>query len=143
MIATWKQYEGQAVDGIPLLRLLGGSEASAVYLGELGGSPCAIKLVPAEEATAQIPLARWQQASKLSHPHLATIHQWGRARLNGASLVYLAMEYRRRGAGLRGSSAHPQGNSRDADPGGERPGLSPLAKIRPRPHPPVQHSQRE
>ena len=23
MIATWKQYEGQAVDGIPLLRLMG------------------------------------------------------------------------------------------------------------------------
>src|SRR5580658_3521940 len=93
MIATWKQYEGQAVDGIPLLRLLGGSEAGAVYLGELAGSQCAIKLTPVEEAAAQIPLARWQQASKLSHPHLTKIHQWGRASLNGASLVYLAMEY--------------------------------------------------
>ncbi len=93
MIATWKQYEGQAVDGIPLLRLLGGSEEGAVYLGELAGAQCAIKLVRVEEAAAQIPLARWQQASKLSHPHLAKIHQWGRARLNGASLVYLAMEY--------------------------------------------------
>jgi len=93
MIATWKQYEGQAVDGIPLLRLLGGGEASAVYLGELAGSQCAIKLAPVDEAVAQIPLARWQQASKLSHPHLTKIHQWGRARLDGASLVYLAMEY--------------------------------------------------
>ncbi len=93
MIATWKQYEGQAVDGIPLLRLMGGSEAGAVYLGELAGAQCAIKLAPVEEAAAQIPLARWQQASKLSHPHLTKIHQWGRARLNGASLVYLAMEY--------------------------------------------------
>src|SRR5580704_12486565 len=93
MIATWKQYEGQAVDGIPLLQLLGGSEAGAVYIGELAGEKCAIKLVPAEEAVAQIPLARWQQASKLTHPHLTRIHQWGRARLNGVSLVYLAMEY--------------------------------------------------
>ncbi len=93
MIATWKQYEGQAVDGIPLIRLLGGNEASAVYLGELAGEPCAIKLVPAEEAEAQIPLARWQQASKLSHPHLTRILQWGRARLDGPPLVYLAMEY--------------------------------------------------
>src|SRR5581483_8309070 len=57
------------------------------------GSPCAIKLVPSEEATAQIPLARWQQASKLSHPNLTKIHQWGRAKLNGGSYVYLAMEY--------------------------------------------------
>src|ERR1700722_2091134 len=93
MIATWKQYEGQAVDGIPLLRLLGGGEASAVYLGELAGSPCAIKLAPVDEAAAQIPLALWQQASKLTHPHLTKIHQWGRARLDGASLVYLAMEF--------------------------------------------------
>jgi hypothetical protein len=93
MIATWKQYEGQAVDGIPLLRLLGGSEAGAVYLGELAGSQCAIKLAPVDEAVAQIPLARWQQASKLSHPHLTKIHQWGRASLNGESLVYLAMEH--------------------------------------------------
>jgi outer membrane biosynthesis protein TonB len=93
MIAPWEQYEGQAVDGIPLLRLLGGSETGAVYLGELAGSQCAIKFAPAEEAAAQIPLARWQQASKLTHPHLARIHQWGRARLNGAPLVYLAMEY--------------------------------------------------
>lgn len=93
MSATWEQYEGQAVDGIPLLRLLGGSEAGAVYLGELAGTQCAIKLVPAEEEVAQLPLARWQQASKLSHPNLSKIHQWGRAHLNGASFVYLAMEY--------------------------------------------------
>ncbi len=99
MIATWKQYEGQAVDGIPLLRLLGGGEASAVYLGELAGSPCAIKLAPVDEAAAQIPLALWQQASKLSHPHLTKIHQWGRARLDGASLVYLAMEFAEEGLG--------------------------------------------
>lgn len=93
MIATWKQYEGQAVDGIPLLRLLGGSDAGAVFLGELAGTPCAIKLAPAEDAVAQIPLARWQQASKLSHPNLVKIHQWGRAHLDGASFVYLAMEH--------------------------------------------------
>src|ERR1700729_633611 len=93
MTATWKQHEGQAVDGIPLLRLLGGSESSAVFLGELAGEQCAVKLVPTEETVAQIPLARWQQASKLSHPHLTRIHQWGRARLDGRSFVYLVMEY--------------------------------------------------
>ena len=93
MIATWKQCEGQAVDGIPLLRLLGGSESSAVFLGEFAGEKCAVKLVPSEEAVAQIPLARWQQASKLTHPHLTKIHQWGRARLEGRPMVYLVMEF--------------------------------------------------
>lgn len=97
MIAAWKQYEGQAVDGIPLLRLLGESDESAVYLAELAGEKCVIKLAPAEESVAQIPLARWQQASKLSHPHVTRVIQWGRTKLggngSGRSLVYLAMEY--------------------------------------------------
>ena len=93
MSGTWKQYEGQAVDGIPLLRLLGESNASAVYAGELAGKPCAIKLVDVKEAEVQPILARWQQASKLSHPRLTGIEQWGRAKLNGKQLVYLAMEY--------------------------------------------------
>ena len=93
MIATWKQHEGQAVDGIALLRLLGGGESSAVYLAERAGERCAIKLVPAEDVVAQLPLSRWEQASKLSHPHLTRILQWGRARLNGTPLVYVAMEY--------------------------------------------------
>ena len=97
MIAAWKQYEGQAVDGIPLLRLLGESDESAVYLAELAGEKCVIKLAPSEESAEQIPLARWQQASKLSHPNLTCIIQWGRAKMggngNGRSLVYLAMEY--------------------------------------------------
>ena len=93
MNASWKQFEGQAVDGIPLLRLLGEGVSSAVYAGELAGKPCAIKLVRAEEAAAPDLLAHWQQASKLSHPHLTGIEQWGRAKLNGGKLVYLAMEY--------------------------------------------------
>jgi TonB family protein len=42
---------------------------------------------------AQLPLSRWEQASKLSHPHLSRILQCGRARLDGVSLVYVAMEF--------------------------------------------------
>ncbi len=93
MIGTWKQYEGQAVDGIALLRLLGGGESSAVYLAERAGERCAIKLVPTEDVVAQLPLSRWEQASKLAHPHLSRILQCGRARLDGVSLVYVAMEF--------------------------------------------------
>ncbi len=93
MIATWKQHEGQAVDGIALLRLLGGGESSAVYLAERAGERCAVKLVPTEHVVAQLPLSRWEQASRLSHPHLTGILQWGRWQLDGVPLVYVAMEY--------------------------------------------------
>ncbi|HEY1760210.1 MAG TPA: protein kinase [Bryobacteraceae bacterium] len=93
MIATWKQHEGQAVDGIALLRLLGGGESSAVYLAERAGERCAVKFVPAEEVVAQLPLTRWEQASKLSHPHLSRVFQWGRGLLDGVPLVYVAMEF--------------------------------------------------
>jgi TonB family protein len=93
MIATWKQHEGQAVDGIVLLQLLGSGESSAVFLAERAGERCAIKLVPTEDVVAQLPLSRWEQASKLSHPHLSRIFQCGRANLDGVSLVYVAMEF--------------------------------------------------
>jgi hypothetical protein len=93
MFATWKQHEGQAVDGIALLRLLGSGESSAVFEAELAGERCSIKLVPTEDVVAQVPLSRWEQASKLSHPHLSRILKWGRAQLDGISLVYAAMEY--------------------------------------------------
>ena len=93
MIATWKQHEGQAVDGIALLRLLGGGESSAVYLAERAGERCAIKFVPTEDVVAQLLLSRWEQASKLSHPHLCRILQWGRGHLDGVPLVYVALEY--------------------------------------------------
>src|SRR5580658_7546084 len=93
MLATWKQHEGQAVDGIALLRLLGGGESSAVYLAERAGERCVMKLVPTEEVVAQLPLSRWDQGSRLSHPHLSRILQWGRGDLDGVSLVYAAMEF--------------------------------------------------
>jgi serine/threonine protein kinase len=93
MIATWKQHEGQAVDGIALLQVLGGGQSSAVFLAERAGERCAVKLVPMEDAATQLSLYRWEQASKLSHPHLTRILQWGGGRLNGVSLVYVAMEF--------------------------------------------------
>jgi periplasmic protein TonB len=93
MIATWKEREGQAVDGIALLRLLGCGESSAVYLAERAGGRCAVKLIPTEDVVAQIPQSRWELAARLSHPHLSRILQWGRVRQDGASLVYVAMEY--------------------------------------------------
>src|SRR5262249_29307404 len=93
MIATWEKHEGQAVDGIRLLRLLGGATASAVYLAELEGRRCALKVVPADGVGAAVLLARWRQASELSHPHLTRLLRLGTARLEGQSVAYVAMEY--------------------------------------------------
>jgi TonB family protein len=93
MTPTWKQYEGQAVDGIALLQLLGSGDSSAVFLGDRSGERCAVKLIPTEGVVPQVHLARWEEASKLSHPHLSRILQWGAGRLGGFSLVYVAMEF--------------------------------------------------
>jgi len=77
-MATWQQWEGRVVSGrFPLLRYLGGSEHSAMYLTEIDGSKAAIKLIRADKAQAQIQLSRWQLASKLSHPHLLRILDTG------------------------------------------------------------------
>jgi serine/threonine protein kinase len=93
MVATWEKHEGQAVDGIPLLRLLGSTDASAVYLAEIDGRRCALKIVPADGIAAPTLLARWRRASELSHPHLTQLLRWGTARLQSQPVAYAAMEY--------------------------------------------------
>ena len=92
---TWQQWEGRVINGrFPLLRYLGGSEQSAVYLTEIDGSKAAIKLIPAETVQAQIQLSRWELASKLSHPHLLRILHIGRWRADDERDLYFAvMEY--------------------------------------------------
>jgi TonB family protein len=97
MTEASKQWEGQIVEGIfPLRQYLGGSDHSAVFLTEHGaGEPkkAAIKLFPADPATADSQLASWEFASQLSHPNLLRIFRVGRCRLGGDDLLYLVMEY--------------------------------------------------
>jgi TonB family protein len=94
---TWDQWEGQVVDGkFQLLRYLGGSDRSAVYLTERSrGEPrtAAIKLVPADDLSVAAQLARWKAAALLSHPHLLRLFEMGRAKLGGISFAYVLMEY--------------------------------------------------
>jgi TonB family protein len=97
MTEASKQWEGQIVEGIfPLRQYLGGSDHSAVFLTEHGaGEPqkAAIKLFPADPATADSQISRWEFASQLSHPNLLRIFRAGRCRLGGDDLLYLVMEY--------------------------------------------------
>ncbi len=92
-----RQWEGQIVDGIfPLRQYLGGSDHSAVFLTENndgGAQKAAIKLYPADPATADLQVAQWETAAQLSHPHLLRLFHAGRSRLGGEDLLYLVMEY--------------------------------------------------
>ena len=97
MSNPWKLWEGQVVNGkLPLLRYLGGSEHGAVFLTERherGHSEgAAIKLFPASAEVADLQLARWKQAAKLSHPHLIPLYEMGCCELRGVPLVYVVME---------------------------------------------------
>src|ERR1700737_2059584 len=100
MSQDWKQWEGQVVNGkFPLLRYLGGSEYSAVFLTEFHQNEqpqkAAIKLIPAGEENNyhdEVQLSRWRAASELSHPHLISIFDQGRSELSGVPLLYVVME---------------------------------------------------
>jgi serine/threonine protein kinase len=97
MFEDGKQWEGKVVNGIfPLRQYLGGSDRSAVYLTEIGGKnprKAAIKLVEGNIADADIQLARWRFASKLSHPHLLQIHEVGSCKLGDDELLFVVTEY--------------------------------------------------
>lgn len=95
MSESWKRWEGQIVNGaLPLVRYLGGSDHSAVFLTErVGGAPqkTAIKLVPSDFGVEQ-QLLCWTHAAKLAHPNLIRIFESGRCELQGTALLYVVME---------------------------------------------------
>jgi TonB family protein len=97
MSETWKRWEGQVVNGaLPLLRYLGGSDHSAVFLTErVGGAPqkAVIKIILANADRAEDQLLRWKQGAKMAHPGLLRLFESGRCELEGTSLLYVVMEY--------------------------------------------------
>jgi TonB family protein len=97
MTQTWKQLEGQVVNGkFPLRQYLGGSEHSAVFLTEdpeHGLDKAAIKLVSPGPETGDLLLSHWKEAAKLSHPHLIKLFQMGHCQLGNKGMLYLVMEY--------------------------------------------------
>ena len=96
MTETWKQWEGQIVDGaFPLQKYVGGSGHSVVFLTEYSGQEpqkAAIKLVSAA-ANAEEQLSNWARGVKLSHPHLLRTFASGRWQLKNTALIYVVMEY--------------------------------------------------
>ena len=74
-----------------LLRWLGATEQSSVFLTELDGRKAAIKLIPADDAEAR--LAQWETSGRLSHPHLMQLFDAGRATVAGEDCLYVITEY--------------------------------------------------
>ncbi|MFI5113818.1 MAG: serine/threonine protein kinase [Terriglobales bacterium] len=98
MPEAWRQFVGQVAAGeFPLREYLGGSSGSAVFLTERGDrtAKAAIKLVPlpADSATADLLLARWDLAARLSHVRVLRLFERGRCRLGGAEFLYVVSEF--------------------------------------------------
>jgi TonB family protein len=88
---------GRTIDGrFPLLRWLGGTERSSVFLTQLDGDPAqkaAIKLNRSDAVDAETRIAQWQTAANLSHPHLMRLFHAGRCEVDGEPLLYAVTEY--------------------------------------------------
>jgi TonB family protein len=97
MAEAWKKWEGQVVnEEFELLRYLGGSEHSAVFLTKRADrepQEVAIKLILANAENPELQLSWWELAAKLSHPHLLRLFQRGRCQLDGTELLYAVSEY--------------------------------------------------
>src|ERR1700719_3456318 len=93
----WKNWEGQVVnEEFPLLRYVGGSEHSAVFLSKRADREpheVAIKLILADAGDPELQLSWWELAARLSHPHLLRLFQRGRCQLDGKELLYVVTEY--------------------------------------------------
>jgi len=95
MTESWKALEGHTVDGrFRLESWLGGSDHSAVFLTLVTDSrKAAIKLTPADPKGAEKQLLLWKMSREVTHPNLIRVFATGRCELDGADLLYQAMEY--------------------------------------------------
>jgi TonB family protein len=88
---------GRIIDGrFTLLRWLGGTEQSSVFLTELEAAPAkqaAIKFTPANAPDAEIRIAQWAVAQNLFHPHVMRLFHEGRCQIDGVDLLYVVSEY--------------------------------------------------
>jgi len=97
MPEAWKKWEGQVVnEEFPLVRYLGGSEQSAVFLTrrtDREPQEVAIKLILASAENPELQVSWWELAAKLSHPHLLRLFQRGHCQIDGTNLLYVVTEY--------------------------------------------------
>ncbi|MEP6884210.1 MAG: protein kinase [Gammaproteobacteria bacterium] len=97
MTEDWSKWESLVINGVyPLRRFLTRSDHSVVFLTEYTANAvttAAIKLIPADPATSEAQLARWNAVAALSHPHLIRLLDVGRCQLGGHPFLFVVMEY--------------------------------------------------
>jgi eukaryotic-like serine/threonine-protein kinase len=100
--AVSREWVGRFADGrFPLLKWLGGSQPSAVFLTDLTddpditdhSQPAVIKLVPAEVEDADARAAAWEAALPLSHPNLMKVFTHGRCEIDDVPCLYVVTEF--------------------------------------------------
>jgi len=93
----WNEWEGRIIAGkFPLLKYLGGTQRSAVFLTERPeGEPrtAAIKLLTADDSVIEAQLARWMASAQLSHPDLLRMFEIGSGADGPVKFAYVVMEY--------------------------------------------------
>ena len=91
------EWVGRVIDGrFTLLRWLGGSEGSNVFLTELPedrSRKAAIKLIPADDRDAEARIAESIAKMPLSHPHLMRLFYTGRCEIGAGHMHYAVTEY--------------------------------------------------
>jgi TonB family protein len=93
MIESWKQFQGQTVNGEFELRdYLGGSTHSAVFLTEYDHQIASIHLISENAPDRDRQLASWQLATELSHVNLIRVFQVGLCQLANERVFYAVME---------------------------------------------------
>jgi len=89
----WNDYEGHTIaDAFPLGRLLRPEGRSAFFSTRApDGRPTVIRLIESHYDDEEI-LARWSAVSRLDHPNLLYLGQFGTFVVDGISILYVVME---------------------------------------------------
>ncbi len=94
MTNTWLELEGLPLaPGLWLKERLSAGDADAWYLATFRGRPAAVRLMPADDASAAEQHANWCAAQQLDHPNLVRLLDCGRAEAEGAGVIYAVCEY--------------------------------------------------
>lgn len=90
----WTHLEGQAANSYPVQTWIGDGGASAVYSTVYGEDPqpAALKLVQFDGQDWQHQLDTWSEISRISHPALIRILDFGHCEIQGVPLLYIVME---------------------------------------------------
>lgn len=95
-LKDWKRFEGRDLAGeYNLQECLGESDSAAFFRATYGedAKPALLKLMPAETVDPAAQLELWNRISRLSHPHLLRLLDFGHGEDTGKSFLYAIFEF--------------------------------------------------